>query len=66
MMLQALVKHKGHFTDSNMGWSGKVHDVHIFRNSSLFRKLQAGWRIEADCLAADFEQPDTKAIRRAH
>lgn len=25
-----------------MGWSGNVHDVHIFRNSCLFRKPQAG------------------------
>ncbi|CAM5122941.1 unnamed protein product [Natator depressus] len=40
--LQALVDHKGRFTNINMGWPGKVHDAHIFRNSGLFQKLQEG------------------------
>ncbi|CAM5073974.1 unnamed protein product [Natator depressus] len=27
--------------------------------------FMAGWEVEANCLAADFELPDTRAIRRA-
>ncbi|CAM5074464.1 unnamed protein product [Natator depressus] len=42
MVLQALVDHKGHFIDINMGWLGKVHDARIFRNSGLFEQLQEG------------------------
>ncbi|CAM4634261.1 unnamed protein product [Caretta caretta] len=42
MMLQALVDHKGCFTNINLGWSGKVHDARIFRNSGLFEQLQEG------------------------
>nr|XP_048716360.1 uncharacterized protein LOC125641058 [Caretta caretta] len=42
MVLQALVDQKGCFTDINMGWPGKVHDTHIFRNSGLFEQLQEG------------------------
>ncbi|CAM5083781.1 unnamed protein product [Natator depressus] len=42
MVLQALVDHRGHFTDINVGWLGKVHDTRIFRNSGLFKKLQYG------------------------
>ncbi|CAM4423824.1 unnamed protein product [Lepidochelys kempii] len=42
MVLQALVNHKGHFIDINMGWPGKVHDARIFRNSGLFEQLQEG------------------------
>ncbi|XP_053875501.1 uncharacterized protein LOC128832278 [Malaclemys terrapin pileata] len=42
MLLQALVDHKGHFTNINVGWPGKVHDARIFRNSGLFQKLQEG------------------------
>ncbi|CAM5147600.1 unnamed protein product [Eretmochelys imbricata] len=42
MVLQALVDHKGRFININMGWPGKVHDVHIFRNSGLFKWLQEG------------------------
>uniref|UniRef100_A0A8C8SK72 DDE Tnp4 domain-containing protein n=1 Tax=Pelusios castaneus TaxID=367368 RepID=A0A8C8SK72_9SAUR len=42
MVLQALVDHRGRFTDINAGWSGKVHDARIFRNSGLFRRLQSG------------------------
>ncbi|CAM5078063.1 unnamed protein product [Natator depressus] len=36
MVLQALVDHKGRFTDDNVGWPGKVHDARIFRNCRLF------------------------------
>ncbi|CAM5128216.1 unnamed protein product [Eretmochelys imbricata] len=42
IVLQALVDHKGRFTNINMGWPGKVHDARIFRNSGLFQKLQEG------------------------
>ncbi|CAM5076155.1 unnamed protein product [Natator depressus] len=42
MVLQALVNHKGHFTDINVGWPGKVHDARIFWNSRLFKQLQEG------------------------
>ncbi|CAM5167171.1 unnamed protein product [Eretmochelys imbricata] len=40
IVLQALVDHKGCFTNINVGWLGKVHDNRIFRNSGLFQKLQ--------------------------
>ncbi|XP_065437947.1 uncharacterized protein LOC135980972 [Chrysemys picta bellii] len=42
MLLQALVDHKGRFTNINVGWPGKVHDARIFRNSGLFQKLEEG------------------------
>ncbi|CAM5157012.1 unnamed protein product, partial [Natator depressus] len=40
MVLQALVDHKGRFTDINVGWLGKVHDAQIFKDSGLFEQLQ--------------------------
>ncbi|CAM4604178.1 unnamed protein product [Lepidochelys kempii] len=42
IVLQALVDHKGRFTNTNVGWPGKVHDACIFRNSGLFQKLHEG------------------------
>ncbi|XP_053871665.1 uncharacterized protein LOC128830052 [Malaclemys terrapin pileata] len=42
MLLQALVDHKGRFTNINVGWPGKVHDACVFRHSGLFRKLEEG------------------------
>ncbi|CAM4681782.1 unnamed protein product [Lepidochelys kempii] len=42
IVLQALVDHKGCFTNISVGWPGKVHDTCIFRNSGLFQKLQEG------------------------
>uniref|UniRef100_A0A8C3TDU6 DDE Tnp4 domain-containing protein n=1 Tax=Chelydra serpentina TaxID=8475 RepID=A0A8C3TDU6_CHESE len=42
IVLQALVDHKGCFTNMNVGWLGKVHDTRIFRNSGLFQLLQQG------------------------
>ncbi|XP_065435901.1 uncharacterized protein LOC135979501 isoform X1 [Chrysemys picta bellii] len=42
MVLQALVNHRGRFTNINVGWPGKGHDARVFRNSGLFRWLQEG------------------------
>ncbi|CAM5171230.1 unnamed protein product [Natator depressus] len=42
VVLQALVDHKGRFTNINVGWPRKVHDARIFRNSSLWKQLQQG------------------------
>ncbi|XP_065427403.1 uncharacterized protein LOC135976296 [Chrysemys picta bellii] len=42
MVLQALVDHKGRFTNINVGWPGRVHDARIFRNTTLFKGLQQG------------------------
>ncbi|CAM5081672.1 unnamed protein product [Natator depressus] len=42
IVLQALVDHKGHFTNINVGWLGQVHDFRVFRNSGLFKRLQEG------------------------
>lgn len=42
MVLQALVDHKGRFTDVYAGRSGKVHDVRIFRSSPIFRAMNQG------------------------
>uniref|UniRef100_K7EZC1 DDE Tnp4 domain-containing protein n=1 Tax=Pelodiscus sinensis TaxID=13735 RepID=K7EZC1_PELSI len=42
MVLQALVDHRGQFSDICVGWSGRAHDARIFRNSYLYRRLQAG------------------------
>ncbi|XP_065423512.1 uncharacterized protein LOC135975653 isoform X1 [Chrysemys picta bellii] len=42
MVLQALVDHKGRFTNINMGWAGRVHDARVFRNTTLFKGLQQG------------------------
>uniref|UniRef100_A0A8C3FIM0 DDE Tnp4 domain-containing protein n=1 Tax=Chrysemys picta bellii TaxID=8478 RepID=A0A8C3FIM0_CHRPI len=42
MMLQALVDHKGRFTNINVGWPGRVHDACVFRNTNLFKQLQQG------------------------
>ncbi|KAM7164048.1 uncharacterized protein RBU57_008105 [Macrochelys suwanniensis] len=39
-VLQALLDHCRCFTDINAGWSRKVHDTRIFRNTVLYRKLQ--------------------------
>ncbi|XP_050824389.1 uncharacterized protein LOC127058397 [Gopherus flavomarginatus] len=42
MVQQALVDHKGRFTNINMRCQGKARDARIFRNSGLFQKLQQG------------------------
>ncbi|XP_050803907.1 uncharacterized protein LOC127048279 [Gopherus flavomarginatus] len=40
MVLQALVDHKGCFTNIHVGWLGMVHDARVFRNTTLFKRLQ--------------------------
>nr|XP_025037270.1 protein ALP1-like [Pelodiscus sinensis]XP_025037274.1 protein ALP1-like [Pelodiscus sinensis] len=42
MVLKVLVNHWGQFSDIFVGWSGWAHDACIFRNSSLYHKLEAG------------------------
>ncbi|KAG6941319.1 hypothetical protein G0U57_007416 [Chelydra serpentina] len=42
MVLQALVDHKGRFTNISVGWPGKEHDVRIFRNAGLFQSCSKG------------------------
>ncbi|CAM4412682.1 unnamed protein product [Lepidochelys kempii] len=42
VVLQALVDHKGRFTNINVGWPGKVHDARVFMNSGLYKRLQEG------------------------
>uniref|UniRef100_A0A674IZS0 DDE Tnp4 domain-containing protein n=1 Tax=Terrapene triunguis TaxID=2587831 RepID=A0A674IZS0_9SAUR len=58
MLLQALVDHKGRFTNINMGWPGKVHDAHVFRNSGLFQKLEEGtFFLDQTITVGDVEMP---------
>ncbi|KAM7134938.1 uncharacterized protein RBU57_017066 [Macrochelys suwanniensis] len=58
MVLQALVDHKGRFTHLNMGWPGKAHDAHIFRNSGLVEQLQEGTCIpDQKITGGDVEMP---------
>ncbi|XP_050811963.1 uncharacterized protein LOC127052409 [Gopherus flavomarginatus] len=42
MVLQVLVNHKGRFTNIHVGWPGRVHDARVFRNTTLFKRLQQG------------------------
>uniref|UniRef100_A0A8C3FBM1 Putative nuclease HARBI1 n=1 Tax=Chrysemys picta bellii TaxID=8478 RepID=A0A8C3FBM1_CHRPI len=42
MVLQALMDHKGRFTNINMGWPGRVHDASVLRNTTLFKWLLQG------------------------
>ncbi|EMP25875.1 hypothetical protein UY3_17048 [Chelonia mydas] len=58
MGLQALVDHKGRFTDINVGWLGKVHDACLFRNSGLFQQLQQGTYFpDQKIIVGDIEMP---------
>ncbi|CAM5160045.1 unnamed protein product, partial [Natator depressus] len=58
MVLQALVDHKGPFTDINVGWPGNVHDARIFRNAGLFQQLQEGTFFpDQKITVADVEMP---------
>ncbi|XP_062972102.1 uncharacterized protein LOC134392052 [Elgaria multicarinata webbii] len=53
MILQGTMDHTGRFTHIDVGWSGRDHDAHVFRNSSVFEAMDAGvfcpsnevWRI---------------------
>nr|XP_025043656.1 protein ALP1-like [Pelodiscus sinensis] len=36
MVLKTLVDHCGQFMDIFIGWSGRMHNAHAFRNSSLY------------------------------
>ncbi|XP_062972923.1 uncharacterized protein LOC134392483 [Elgaria multicarinata webbii] len=53
MILQGTTDHTGRFTHIDVGWSGRNHNAHVFRNSSLFEAMDAGlfcpsnevWRI---------------------
>ncbi|XP_025060606.1 protein ANTAGONIST OF LIKE HETEROCHROMATIN PROTEIN 1-like [Alligator sinensis] len=40
--LQGLVDHCGRFTHITAGWSGKMHDARVFRNSSLVPLMRRG------------------------
>ena len=41
-LMQAVVDFRGLFMDINIGWPGKVHDAHVFANSSLYLKGSNG------------------------
>lgn len=41
-VLQGLVDHRYRFTNTNIGWSGKVHNARNFRNSALFTAMRKG------------------------
>ncbi|CAM4497661.1 unnamed protein product [Lepidochelys olivacea] len=58
VVLQTLVDHKGHFTNINVGWPGKVHDARIVRNSGLYEQLQQGTYFpDQKITVADVEMP---------
>uniref|UniRef100_K7EXP0 DDE Tnp4 domain-containing protein n=1 Tax=Pelodiscus sinensis TaxID=13735 RepID=K7EXP0_PELSI len=46
MVLQALVNHRGQFTDICVEWSGREHDARIFWNSYLYCRLGHSFRRE--------------------
>ncbi|XP_053904275.1 uncharacterized protein LOC128848329 [Malaclemys terrapin pileata] len=58
MLLQALMDHKGHFTNINVGWPGKVHDARVLRSSGLFQKLEEGtFFLDQKITVGDVELP---------
>uniref|UniRef100_A0A8C3F930 Putative nuclease HARBI1 n=1 Tax=Chrysemys picta bellii TaxID=8478 RepID=A0A8C3F930_CHRPI len=58
MLLEALVDHKGRFTNINVGWPGKVHDARVFRHSGLFQKLEEGtFFLDQKITVGDIEMP---------
>uniref|UniRef100_A0A8C3HMN3 DDE Tnp4 domain-containing protein n=1 Tax=Chrysemys picta bellii TaxID=8478 RepID=A0A8C3HMN3_CHRPI len=58
MVLQALMDHKGRFTNINVGWPGRVHDARVFRNTNLFKQLQQGiYFPDQKITIGDFEMP---------
>lgn len=54
-VLQVLVGHHEPFADISVGWSGKVHDTSIFKNTGLFRTLQQGLFSRQEDTIRDFE-----------
>lgn len=50
MAVQVLVGHQGGFTDSNVGWQEKMHNICICENTGLFQKLQAGTFFPSWCI----------------
>ena len=42
IIMQAMVDFRGLFMDVYIGWPGKVHDTHVFVNSSLYQKGKSG------------------------
>ncbi|XP_065418090.1 uncharacterized protein LOC135974373 [Chrysemys picta bellii] len=58
MVLQALVDHRGRFTNINVGWPGRVHDARVFRNTTLFKRLQQGtYFLDQKITVGDVEMP---------
>ena len=43
IIMQAVVDHRGIFTDISIGWPGRVHDARVFANSDLFLRVQ--WKL---------------------
>ena len=42
MLMQAVVNFRATFMDVNIGWSGKVHAVRVFVNTSFYLKASNG------------------------
>ena len=42
VVMQAVVDHRGLFTDVYIGWHGKVHDARLQANSNVYMKGQRG------------------------
>ena len=40
--MQAIVDYCGLFSDTHIGWPGKVHDARMFSNSCIYRKGTEG------------------------
>ena len=38
IIIQALTDFRGLFLDAYIGWPGRVHDAHVFINSSVYQK----------------------------
>lgn len=58
IVLQALVDHCGHFMDIFVAWLGRAHDVLVFRNSSLYCRLEVGtFSPNCDLVIRDVQMP---------
>ena len=49
ILMQAVADHYYCFTDVNIGWSGSVHDVCVFKNSQLYKKGTQSTLLPATC-----------------